>query len=159
MDSSPQERRALHIRHDLSTGLYELTGWGARHQVRPWTWGERRRLLAQHTGAHGLDRAGFVVALLGLLMTPVPAEPLWPLYAHVVLSLMGIRPGQPPASLTDTEVLVARHMGWGPRELDAQPAPAIDRIASRLRQLAGGAAPARAPDPNWNRIVFDESHD
>ncbi len=140
---------AVDVTPDLSSGHWQVRFGGFEHTVRPWTWGERRRLLAASLRpGPRLDRDAFLEGLVGLLSDPPPEAAGRAVIAAVALRLCGVEPGQRVAPLLDAEAWLAQTWRWGPAELDHQPAPRIDE---QLRDLA-----APAPTDGWNRI---EVHD
>lgn len=154
----PVDVRGLAVRRDVRGGTWQLSGWGHDHVLREWTWGERQRLVDGCVGSSGLDTHAFVHALLGLLLRPAAPSGLEPLYACVALGLLGVEAGRRVEPLVDAQVRVARAFGWGPAELDAQPAAEVDRM------LRAAVAPRSATPPatgavGWNSIVVVGDND
>jgi len=152
----------LSVDQDLTTGRFDVEGFGHRATLRPWTWGERRRLLAACTRQGALDPDELIEILCRLVYEPMPPAALAPLFACAALDRFGARPGRAAAPLEDAELLLARELGWGPRELDEQPAPDVDRLVDRLRSERATAAEHEAgatgpgQDHEWTVIRIDD---
>lgn len=136
---------------DLGRGTWRVAIGDRAYTVREWTWGERRRLLAacvrDDDGAAALDGASFAQGVVQLLVAPPPPSDARDLLAAVALRLCGVVPGARPAPLLESEVRLARERGWGPAELDHQPAPRIDE---QLRAPAGSGAGAA---DGWSGVI------
>lgn len=147
----------ISARRDVTSGVFELTAFGEPFRLREWTWGERRRMVEAAAAGPSLDRAVFLRGLLDTLCSPSPPEAFDPLYGHVVLTLLGVRPGDRPLSFERAELLMARHLGWTPSMIDGEPAGRLDQLVARLEQDAplSRAAGGAAPDAGWNRIVLE----
>lgn len=142
----PVDVDGMAVRRDLRDGTWRLDAWGHAHALREWTWGERARLVDGCVGSRGFDRHRFMDGLLDLLLDPEPPEGLAALYAYVALGLLGVRAGHRVEPLVRSQVRIARAFGWGPAELDRQPASQVDRMLEALS----------APQPasgGWNSIV------
>jgi hypothetical protein len=139
---------------DLRDGTWAVEIPSGRHRVREWTWGERRRLVdsAIRPGPV-LDAEAFVEGLVALLVDPVPSAPDRDLLGAVTLRLLGVAPGQQPPSLLGAEAAFARAWGFGPAELDHQPAPRLDQQLALLPPLEPTVAPHRG---EWTSIVVDD---
>jgi hypothetical protein len=125
-------------------------GSASQYRIREWTWGERRRLVAASMRADGrLDRARFLRRLVELLADPVPEAGEDALLASVALRLLGVGSSSWVGSLPSAEAVLARTWGWGPAELDQQPAPWVD---GHLRAL-GGQPTAAASQAGWTTII------
>lgn len=141
---------------DLATGTWRVRAGAAQHDVREWTWGERRRLVSAcvRPGPAGpeLDSEAFLDGLVELLVAPPPQPAQRDLLAAVTLRLCGVVPGASARSLLQAEARLAREWGWGPAELDHQPAPRIDE---HLRAWSGSAAgPAGTADGSgWTGVI------
>jgi hypothetical protein len=140
---------------DPRDGGFEITAWGDVYRMREWTWGERMRLVELCTRGGALDATAFVKGLVAMLFEPAPPVDLQPLFGHVALSLMGVRPGQRPVPLRRAELRLAQAFGWTPGAIDAEGAPALDRL---LGELDGVRAPRQeaGPSPGWTRIQVDD---
>ena len=137
----------------LSDGSWDVGIPGGRFHIRPWTWGERRRLIDACVGADGrLDADAFAHGLSSLVARPEPTASNRPLLAAIALRLLGVSPGQEPISLLDAEASLASAWGFGPFELDPQPAPRLDQHVARLPATA---TPDGAP-AGWTSIVIDD---
>jgi hypothetical protein len=129
--------------------------WGvdvedATFKVRGWTWRERRRLVDSFVHGDVFERDGFIQGLVELLVSPTPEDDEVPVLAAVTLRLLGVDPRARPPSLLASEALLAKRWGWGPAELDPQPAARIDRHLAAIP-----AMPLKTP--GWNRIdVVDD---
>jgi hypothetical protein len=142
----------LRVDYDPGAGRWRLDGVAGTHVLRPWTWGERRRLVGACRRDDGiLDRDAFVAGLTDLLLDPPPPDALRPLFAYVCLRLQGVGRVRPTASLAAAEGILAAAYGWRPGDLEAQPAAALDELVAA--PAAGGAGP-RPPEPGWTRIVI-----
>ena len=110
-----------------------VTWHGLEYTVRPWTFGERRRLLAAHVAAGGeLDVAAISDAALEALVRPVPGDPgdreVVGLAALAWSATGGARrpapvPGVDPATQA---VTLATATGWRPADIDGALAADVD---------------------------------
>lgn len=133
-------------------GTWRLSAGEDVYQLRPWTWGERRRLVFAATQAGRLDTDAFLAGLVGLLYRPAPPEALTPLFALAALRLMRV-PGEGSAwALAEAERAFAERYGWLPGALESEPAGDLDRILSDAAPL-----PVHAPPQGtgWTSIRFD----
>jgi hypothetical protein len=150
----PSPVEGVTIEHDASSGRWRLHAGAASTMLRPWTWGERRRLLGASTITGSLNRSVFIHSLFDLLLAdPVPqVEPAS--LAVVCLYLLGVPENGQVLPLTRAEFLAATTLGWSPQQIDTQPADDIDRLIVQIEPQAGGAV-----DEGWTRIVIkpDES--
>lgn len=146
------EHRDVDVTPSVSDGTWSVDLPDGRFRIRPWTWGERRRLIDACAGADGrLDADAFVHGLADLVTQPPPTPPARPVIAAIALRLAGVAPGQRPMSLLDSEALLASAWGFGPLELDPQPAPRLDQQVARLPLIPpSGVAPSSA----WTSIVI-----
>lgn len=138
---------------DLATGTWRVRVGATQHDVREWTWGERRRLVSAcvRPGPVGpeLDAEAFLDGLVELLVAPPPQPSQRDLLAAVTLRLCGVVPDAPAGSLLEAEARLARGWGWGPAELDHQPAPRIDE---HLGAWSGPSA-ATADRSGWTGVI------
>jgi len=155
------ESRALHLgdqelplRRSAHDAGATVTWHGLEYTLRPWTFGERRRLLAANVAADGaLDVAALSDAALEALVRPVPAEPadrqVVGLAALAWSATGGARtpapvPGVDPATQA---VLLAAATGWRPADIDGALAADVDhwyaavpsRPATRTSNPAAGS--------------------
>jgi hypothetical protein len=150
MTGSILDRPEVRVELDSATGAWTV-GLGDRsYRVREWTWGERRRLVDGHVRDGGFLREAFVTALVDRLVSLLPDEVEVPVLAAATLRVLGVDPRARPILLFAAEALVATSWGWGPAQLDPQPASRIDRHVAAM-------ASTPAEPPGWNRIdVVDE---
>lgn len=149
----------LRITRELRSGNWELDGWGRRVVVREWTWAERRRLLEACRRGSGFDRSHFVAGLVALCCEPIPPASLWPLYAHVVLGLMGVDGSRALPSVAAAELRLAELFDWDPARTGSQSAVDLDRLLGELEPSpVAHARPVAAAPPaqGWRRIVFED---
>lgn len=148
----------LRVTRELRSGTWALDGWGRRVVVREWTWAERRRLLEACRRGSAFDRRHFVAGLVALCCEPVPPGELWPLYAHVVLGLLGIDGRRALPAIAGAELRLAERLGWDPARVGSLSAVDVDRLLAELEgpvARAVTAAPA-APPQGWRRIVIED---
>jgi hypothetical protein len=156
----PCDLEGLRVTRELVSGNWELDGWGRRVVVREWTWAERRRLLeACHRGSE-FDRSHFVAGLVALCCEPIPPASLWPLYAHLVLGLLGVDGSRPLPSIAAAELQLAERFDWDPARSGSQSAVDLDRLLGELEPSMSSArsrpvAPS-APPSGWRRIVIED---
>ncbi len=124
---------------------FTIVGFGQEVTLREWTWGERRRLLAERTSTGRLDPAAFITDLLDLVCRPALPQPLQPIFAHAALLLLGVRPGQASQpTLLESELLMAEAFGWTPLAIDREPAGRLDALVAELRRRRSPAS-SRVP--------------
>lgn len=155
--NAPSYCSGLEIERDLASGAFTIsTAGGATLRLREWTWGERARLVAACSSDGVFDRARFVAAFAELVFVPPPPVEQRELLACVALELLGVSENAPRTSLAARELVFAQHLGWTPTQLDAQAAPALDRMAAQLAH-----AQLAPRDDAWNTIevVSDERLD
>jgi hypothetical protein len=145
----PSPVEGVAIEHDASSNRWRLRAGEAYATLRPWTWGERRRLLTACTITGTLDRSTFIRGLFDLLLdVPVPhVEPTS--LAVVCLYLLGVSENDQVLPLTRAEFLAATTLGWTPQQIDTQPADDIDRLIAQIQPKAEDAA-----HDGWTRIVI-----
>lgn len=125
-----------------------------RFRIRPWTWGERRHLIDASIRADGrFDAPAFVHGLVELVVRPAPADASRRVLAATALRLLGVAPGQRPMSLLDAEAAFAAAWGFGPLQLDPQPAPRLDQ---QIARFPPSPSVAQAPPAGWTSIVVDD---
>lgn len=154
----------LRITRELRSGSWELDGWGQRIVVREWTWAERRRLLEACGRGPAFDRRHFVAGLLALCCEPVPPAPLWSLYAHIVLDLLGIDGERALPAIARAELRLAECFDWGPAQVGPQSAVDLDRLLAELGPAPGVMTAPTAPPameqavplPGWRKIVVEQ---
>ncbi len=137
---------------NLADGTWRLTAGEKVYLLRPWTWGERRRLIFAATRAGRLDVDAFLAGLVGLLYDPAAPEPLTPLFALAALRLMEIPDEAAAWPLSEAERALAGRYGWLPGTLESEPAGDVDRILADAAPLPVHAAP---PGAGWTSIRFD----
>lgn len=153
-------------------GCFRISGLGQDVALRPWSWGERRRLIdplvtRADAGRAGegtpIDATALVDGLLELLCRPAIPEPFRPIFAHAALLLLGVRPaptppGGPPPTFVEAELLLADSFGWTPRAIDGEPAARIDALVAELRRRRARSAPMPvAPGGDgWNHILVSD---
>ncbi|EDM81199.1 hypothetical protein PPSIR1_30325 [Plesiocystis pacifica SIR-1] len=159
----PCRHEGLRLRRELVSGRWVLDGWGRRVVAREWRWGERRRLLEACVEDGRLDAERFVSGLVALLCEPVPPVELHPLYAHLLLELLGVDGQRGLPRLDAVELALARDFGWTAGQLAREGAVGLDRLARSLEPgTARPPAPAVAPPelegppPGWKRIVIQD---
>jgi hypothetical protein len=145
----PSPVEGFTIEHDASNSRWRLSAGGSTTTLRPWTWGERRRLLATSTMTGALDRSVFLPGLFDLVLDgPVPDVAPASL-AVVCLHLLRVPENAPVLALSRAELLVATNLGWSPQQIDTEPADNIDRLLDEIQPQSGGAA-----DDGWIRIFL-----
>jgi hypothetical protein len=136
---------------DPRTGTAEVAWAGAGWRLRPWTFAERRRLLAAHLGPAGdLDTDGVVAAAARLLVEPPADDPVLGLAALAWSAGPG---GGPPAPVPPVDpaaqtVALARATGWRPGDVDGAAAADVDRWFAAVH-----AAPPPAAGPDDDGFV------
>lgn len=131
----------------LEDGTFRVELAGCVRAVRPWTWGERERLVRACARWGRLDRPAFVAALCDLLIDPPPADD-HERWALIALSLLDVRPGP---TLIERERALAERFGWTPGAIDGEPAGHLDRL------LDAAAPPSVPADDGWTRIVVADA--
>lgn len=145
---------------DPARGTWRVASDAVR-TLRPWQWGERRRMVAACSRGGRFDGAAFAAAVAGSLFEPPPPPALVPLHALVALDLLGVGHGAAPQPLGRAEALLAARFGWLPSAIAGEPAPALDSLLASLEPGSEMAAPERAdsagPGGGWNSIrVVDD---
>lgn len=139
---------------DPVAGTWRVTSDAAR-TLRPWQWGERRRMVAACSRGGRFDGPAFVTAVATSLYDPAPPPALVPLHALVALDLLGLGHGPAPQPLGQAEALFAARFGWLPSAIAGEPAPALDSLLSSLER-----EPVAGPGDGWNTIrVVDDRDD
>ena len=137
---------------DPGRGTWRVASDAVR-TLRPWEWGERRRMVAACSRAGRFDGAAFAAAVAGSLYEPPPPAGLVPLHALVALDLLGVGHGAVPQPLGRAEAVLAARFGWLPSAIAGEPAPALDSLLASLEPEAEVAGPA----DGWNSIrVVDD---
>ncbi len=137
-------------------GTWSVVVPGGQYLIREWTWGERRRLVDLCAdGAGGFDGERFAREMVALIVEPDPGAESRELVAAIALRLLGVAPGQRPLPLLEAEASFARAWGFGPRELDRQPALRLDQQLAHLPAVehSSNAVPA-----GWTSIVVAGDH-
>lgn len=137
---------------DLAADRWEVTSRDRTWSVRRWTWGARQRLLEWARGPQGLDGDRLVRGLVDLLVEGEVMPDDLDMLASLALELHGVLPGAEASPLHASALTAARSFGWGPRELESQPIPAIDALLGALHT----PPPAAPADDGWNRIVVQD---
>ncbi|UFN46896.1 hypothetical protein LPC08_12735 [Roseomonas sp. OT10] len=151
---SPAEGVAIAL--DPAEGVWHLRFGETSRRLRPWRWGERRRLVAASTRGGRFDGPAFTAGLAAMLYDPAPPAELAPLHALLALDLLGVGEGPAPAPLAAAEARLAVRFGWMPGALEAEPAAGLDALLAGLDEPA--PAP-HAPPPGWNSIRVMEEPD
>jgi hypothetical protein len=146
MNPIPSPVDGITIERDLQRDLWRLHAGGPTLTLRPWTWGERRRLVEFATAGTALNRAAFVDGLFDLLLDPAPSPGLHPGLAFTCMYLLGIPERDAPVSLARAEFLIAATFGWAPQQISNQPAAGIDALVEQIQP--------RADADGWTRIVI-----
>lgn len=118
----------VRVLRDLRSGTWTLLGDGVDYRLRPWTWGERRRLLSACTHRGKLDTLQFLKSFVEFVYTPVPPDESRRLYAYIALRLLGVSPQSPRRRIIQAEALLAQRFGWTPAHLESEPAAELDRL-------------------------------
>ncbi len=139
------------VERDLRNDAWRLSLDGAAFTLRPWSWGERRRIVQAASMAGALDRELLVDGVFDLLVEPGPGETRPAPLVVACLLLLGVPESGHAVPLGRAEFLVIQAFGWRPRELDAEPAAAIDALVS---QLAPGGTDLPSLEEGWTRVVF-----
>jgi hypothetical protein len=148
--SSPAAGVAVSL--DPGAGTWRVTAEAPR-TLRPWRWGERRRLVAACSRGGRFDGAGFAAAVAATLYDPPPPPELVPLHALLALGLLGLGQGAAPLPLGAAEARLAVRFGWLPGVIAEEPAMALDSLLASLEPEAV------APAPGWNSIRVVEAPD
>lgn len=166
------ESRALHLgdqelplRRSARDAGATVTWHGLEYTVRPWTFAERRRLLAANVAADGeLDVAALSDAALEALVRPVPGDPgdreVVGLAALAWSATGGARtpapvPGVDPATQV---VTLATATGWRPADIDGALAADVDHwyAAVPARPPAAPADPGGATDDGFTTLRLED---
>lgn len=142
----------LTVALDPSDGSWRLSAGDMAFRLRPWSWGERQRLVSASTRGGRLDRAAFLHGLVTLLYDPAPPRALTPLFALAALTLMDVPHPEEALPLAEAEQRLAAQYGWAPGQLG-------DERAADLDRLVAGAAPApqvAPPGAGWKSIRFSD---
>ncbi|MFC0533287.1 hypothetical protein [Phytohabitans kaempferiae] len=149
------------LRVDATSGAAGVTWGGADYRLRPWTFGERRRLLAAHHDGVTLDVGSLVESAIELLVEPVPARStdreVVGLAALAWCATAGARtPAPVPGVDAATQMVrLAKATGWGPAEIDASAAADVDRWYHAVR---AEQVPEPGPEPATAPAGEDESY-
>ncbi len=119
----------------------------AERTLRPWRWGERRRLVMACSRGGRFDGAAFAAAVAATLYDPPPPEALVPLHALVALDLLGLGHGAAPEPLGGAEARLAARFGWLPSVIAEETAPAMDSLLASME--SGERA---GPADGWSSI-------
>jgi hypothetical protein len=124
------------------------------HRLRPWRWGERRRIVQAASRDGYFDSPRFIAGVIGTLYDPPPPPELVPLYALLALDLLGLGRGPAPRPLGQAEAQLAARFGWLPSTIAEESAPALDGLLATLE-------PAQEPtsDKGWSTIQIADSDD
>jgi hypothetical protein len=132
-------------------GTWQVIAGESAFDLRPWRWGERRRLLAAcATGGH-FDRDAFLSGLVALLYDPAPPKELTPLFSLVALELMAGAASEAAMPLAEAERDLARRYGWSPGMLETERADDLDRLLAETAHTP----PAPLGGAGWRSIRFD----
>lgn len=145
MATSVLERPEVRVESDPVTGVWTIRLGDRSYRVREWTWGERRRLVDSDVRDGTFLRGDFVNGLVKLLVSPAPEDEEVPVLAAAALRLLGVEPQARPVPLLAAEAAFASRWGWGPAQLDRQPASRMDR---HLALMSADAVESSG----WNRI-------
>jgi hypothetical protein len=153
--------RELPLRRSPRDAGATVTWHGLEYTLRPWTFGERRRLLAANVAADGeLDVAALSDAALEALVRPVPGDQadreVVGLAALAWSATGGARtpaplPGVDPATQV---VTLAAATGWRPADIDGALAADVDHwyAAVPSRPAVGSARPGERPDGGFTTL-------
>src|SRR5688572_4917659 len=120
----PSPVEGIAIGRDPREDAWHLTYGDVVYRLRPWMWGDRRRILECATAGGVFDRNTFIAALLETLLEPAPQLADTTDLACVCLYLLK---SEGVMRLGRAEYLAVTTFGWRPSDLDAQPAAAVDR--------------------------------
>jgi hypothetical protein len=150
----PSPVAALSIAQDAADGSWTISCADPlqERRLRPWRWGERRRLVQAASRDGYFDGSRFVAGVVGTLYDPPPPPELFPLYAYLALDLLGLGRGSAPTPLGAGEMQLTDRFGWLPTTIAEQPAAALDALLANL-------APAQATDAEWNSIKIVDRDD
>lgn len=137
---------------DLAAGTWQVRAEEAVYNLRPWAWGERRRLVAAASQGGQFDDKAFLTGLVELLYDPAPPRALIPLFALAALRLMGVPEDGAAQPLSEAERALAAHFGWLPGALEGERAGDLDRL---LAETACPPPRSPPPGPGWTSIRFD----
>jgi hypothetical protein len=104
------------IQRDLQEDRWRLLVEGRAFELRPWSWGERRRLIECATLGSVFDREIFLAGLMDLLVEPRPKLDDMSGLALTCLYLLGVAGEEFPTALDRAEYLVIKTFGWRPSE-------------------------------------------
>jgi hypothetical protein len=144
------ELEEVAVRGDPRDGGFEVAAFGSSCRLRGWTWGERKRLVELCTMRGVLDRGLFLRAFVELVYAPAPPETLAPIFAHVALSLFGVRPETRAVPVRAAERIFAERFGWSPGAIDREQCSDLDPL------LAIDSARSSSPPAGWNRIEVQD---
>lgn len=142
----------LSARHDPVNGGWVVTADGRDYRLRPWTWGERRRMVAAASASGRLDGEVFLAGLVAALYDPAPPAEQPERFGYAALRLLDVPPDGDVAPLRMAEQTLAARFGWLPSSLDAELAADLDRL---VPDLPAGAPQSPSAGDGWTRIVFD----
>lgn len=154
MISVPSPVAGIRIAQDPADGTWMITSTDPvqEHRLRPWRWGERRRMVRAAARDGPLDGAHFVTSVTATLYDPAPPPTLVPLYAYIALDLLGLGRGSAPSPLGAAEARLAAQFGWLPSAVDTEPAAELDSLLAALPP-----SPQGATEPGWSSIrVMDQ---
>jgi hypothetical protein len=160
-DGVAVESRALHLgdqelplRRSAHDAAATVTWHGLEYTLRPWTFGERRRLLAANVAADGeLDVTALSGAALEALVRPVPGDPadreVVGLAALVWSATGGARTPAPVPGVDAAAqaVTLAAATSWRPADIDGALAADVDRwYGAAVSQAGDGSTTLRTED-------------
>jgi len=140
----------LPLRVEWSTAVADVALRGRSYRLRPWTFGERRRLLAAHLDRDGdLAVTGLAADATAALVEPMPApadREVLGLAALAWSATAGARipaptPGVDPATQT---VALAASAGWRPADIDTALAADVDRWFAAATSASAAATGHRS---------------
>ena len=133
----------------LEDGSFRVEVDSVGRSLRPWRWGERRRMVEGCSLGGRLRREAFVSAICSTLYEPAPGGDL-ERHAWIALTLMGVRAGLPFA---ERDHRLARAFGWTPGDLEQEPVQPLDRLLEQIDDTS----PVGGSGDGWTRIVVNDA--
>ena len=137
---------------DPADGTWRVSAGDTVLRLRPWSWGERQRLVAAATRSGRVDRVAFLEGLVTLLYDPAPPRALIPLFALAALRLLEVPRPEEALPLAEAERRLAAQYGWAPGRLGDERAADLDRLVAGTP----AAMPAAPPGAGWTSLRFDD---
>jgi len=153
----------LPLERSLTDGAALVRVGAATYRLRPWTFGERRRLARAVGPSPSPEREAWLLDRLAeTLVDPVPSDHDRPIVSLAALAWAitagdAVLPPPPTRSADEQTLAVANHTGWSWQTIDAASARDVDRWSERLGPAAAPTTGSDDVDPDgFRRFVLVE---